>query len=439
MQGMGSFQELDGVPIFQSITKWAAVVNVTERIPEYLSRAFQVAVSGRPGPVYLDVPEDVLTGLSHMQEVPPMETNSEIPSPDREVLNKAAESMLHAERPAVIVGKGVRWSNAYEELGQLIDDFGIPFIASPMGRGYLPDDHPLCFSAARATLLSRADVVLLAGARLDWTFRFGSEFGRDAKIIQIDIHPHEIGVNVTPYVAVIGDLKAVLTQLVSDMKTKVHIRKREPLKPWYAALSDARTQKTEILENLTRAGGIPMSPHRMLKEIRDFLPRDTICIVDGNVSMAAAQQVLPSYLPASRFTAGTNGCMGVGIPFGIGAKLAQPQRPVVVLCGDTAFAFSAMEMETAVRHQIPIIVVVANNEGNSGALQQTAFYPPEHERVTMFLPDIRYEQIMGAFGGAADYVERPEQLRPALERAARCGVAACVNVKVDPFAPYPAG
>ena len=172
---------------------------------------------------------------------------------------------------------------------------------------------------------------------------------------------------------------------------------------------------------------IPMSPYRMLKEVREFLPRDAVCILDGNVFMAAAQQVLPSYMPVTRFTAGTNGCMGVGIPFGIGAKLAQPTRPVVVLCGDTAFGFSAMEMETAVRHQIPIIVVVVNNDGNSGALQQTALYPPGHERVTMFQPDIRYEQIMRAFGGAAEYVERPEQLRPALERAARSGVAACVK------------
>jgi len=129
--------------------------------------------------------------------------------------------------------------------------------------------------------------------------------------------------------------------------------------------------------------------------------------------------------------------MGVGIPFGIGAKLARPERPVVVVCGDTAFGFSAMEMETAVRHQLPIIVVVVNNDGNSGALQQKAFYPPGYERVTMFQPDIRYEQIMRAFGGAGEFVEQPEQLRPALERAARSGVPACINVKVDPDAPYP--
>ena len=180
MQGMGSFQELDGVPIFQSITKWSAVVDATAKIPEYLARAFQIAMSGRPGPVYLDMPEDVLTGLARSYELPSMEI-IKAPAPDCEAVARAADALLRAERPALIVGKGVRWSGAYEELRLMVDNFDIPFIASPMGRGYLPDDHPLCFNEARALVQSRADVVLLAGARLDWTFRFGSEFDPTVK------------------------------------------------------------------------------------------------------------------------------------------------------------------------------------------------------------------------------------------------------------------
>ena len=182
---------------------------------------------------------------------------------------------------------------------------------------------------------------------------------------------------------------------------------------------------------------LPMSPYRMLKEIRDFLPRDAISILDGNVFMAVGQQVLPSFLPASRFTAANNGCMGIGIPFGIGAKLCQPDRLVIAICGDTAFAFSAMDMETAVRHRIPIIVVVVNNEGNTGGILERVYFPDHDERVTMFQPDIHYESIMRAFGGHAEHVERPEQLRPALERAVASGKASCINVKVDPYAPYP--
>ena len=436
MQGMGSFQELDAVPIFQPITKWSAVVESTSKIPEYLERAFDIAVSGRPGPVYLDLPEDVLTGLAYSCVLPSV-IGAKAPAPDNDAIARAAETLLQANRPALIIGKGVRWSAPYAELTRLVDDFGIPFITSPMGRGYLPDDHPLCFNRARALLQSKADVVLLVGARLDWTFRFGTELDRDVKIIQIDIQGQEIGVNVTSHVGIVGDAKEVLSQLLAHMRLNRDGYDKGRLFPWYAILKEAREKKTVVLNAMMNCDSIPMSPYRMLREIRDFLPRDAICILDGNVFMAAAQQVLPSYLPASRFTAGTNGCLGVGIPFGIGAKLSQPDRLVMAICGDTAFAFNAMDMETAVRHRIPIIVLVVNNEGNTGALMQKAFYPPGHERVTMFQPGIRYEAIMRAFGGHAEFVEHPEQLKPALERAVASGTAACINVQVDPYAPYP--
>lgn len=436
MRGMGSFQELDAVPIFQSITKWSALVDTVEKIPEYLARAIGLAVSGRPGPVYLDMPEDVLTGLTRSYDIS-SEKTAEPPAPDCGAIVKAAEALIGAKRPALIVGKGVRWSQAYSELLPLVDDFGIPFIASPMGRGYLSDDHPLCFNEARALLQSQADVIVLAGVRLDWTFRFGSEFARGAKIIQIDIHEPEIGINLNPYVGIVGDLKVVLCQLVASMNADRRSEAKQRLASWHEALNAIKRRKTAMLAELTSSDDLPMSPFRMLREIRDFLPREAICVLDGNVFMAAAQQVLPSYLPVSRFTAGSNGCMGVGIPFAVGAKLAAPERPVVAICGDTAFAFNVMEMETALRHRIPIVVVVVNNEGNTGGLMQRMFYPQGFERVTMFQPDIRYDQIMHAFGGYGEVVERPEQLKPALYRAVLSGTAACINVKVDPYAPYP--
>ncbi len=206
---------------------------------------------------------------------------------------------------------------------------------------------------------------------------------------------------------------------------------------WHDCLFKERQQKRRRLELMMNSDSLPMTPHRMLKEIGEFLPRDAICILDGNIFMAAAQQVLPSYLPASRITAGSNGCLGVGIPFGIGSKLARPDRVVVVICGDAAFAFNGMDMETAVRHGIAIIIIVVNNEGNCGALIQKAFFPAGSERVTMYQSDIRYENIMRAFGGYGEFVERPEQLQPALRRAMTSGKTACVNVRVDPYAAYP--
>jgi len=436
MQRMGSFQELDGATLYRSITKWSALVETTSSIPAYLDRAFKLAMSGRPGPVYLDLPEDILTGFASGADAlfpdPPQP-----PPPNADSTQQAAAILLQAKRPAIIIGKGIRWSQPGEELQRLVDEFGIPFTTSPMGRGYLPDDHPLCCNDAHRLLVSKADAILLVGARLDWTFRFGSEFARDAKLIQIDVHKPEIGVNRTPAVGIEGDVKAALRQILAAMTPKSHAGGNRAPASWHGMLDEERTRKRGKLDSLMNGDSVPMSPYRMLKEIRDFLPRDAISILDGNVFMAAGQQVLPSYLPASRFTAGNNGCLGVGIPFGVGAKLACPNRLVISICGDTAFAFNAMEMETAVRHRIPVVVVVVNNDGNTGAIMEQAYFPSSEERVTMYQPGIRYEAIMSAFGGHAEFVARPEQLRPALERAVASGKPACINVQVDPHARYP--
>jgi len=437
MKGMGSFQELDAVPIFQSITKWSSVVETTSDIPKYLTHAVHVATNGRPGPVYLDLPEEALMGtVSEWDSLDPEPCLR--PTPDSHAISKAAELLFHAKRPALIIGTDIRWSSLYDELQKLVESLNLPFITSPMGRGFLSDDHPLCFNAARGLLQSKADVVLLLGARLDWTFRFGTELAADAKLIQVDIHDQEIGGNRSPAVSLVGDVKHVLQALLDPCDMDGGGNGKKKLRDdWLALLNKRKAQNLLTLESEMNAVTIPMSPHRLAKEIRDFLPRNAICILDGNVIMAAAQEVIPSFSPASRLTAGANGCMGVGIPFGMGAKLSHPDRLVVVICGDLAFGLNAMELETAVRHKIPLIVVVANNEGISGSIHHKTLYPTNHERVTMFQPGIRYEKIIEAFGGYAEYVEHPEQLKGALERAVKSGSPACLNVKVDPDAPYP--
>jgi thiamine pyrophosphate-dependent acetolactate synthase large subunit-like protein len=176
---------------------------------------------------------------------------------------------------------------------------------------------------------------------------------------------------------------------------------------------------------------------RLAAEVRDALPGDAVFVVDGNGTLAAAQLLLPSRLPASRLTPGHDGCMGVGVPFGIAAKLCHPGRPVVVLSGDFAFGLNAMEMETAVRLRVPVVILVANNDGNGGAVTQRALYARSAEPITMFGSDIRYDRIMTAFGGYGEYVDRAEEIGPALRRALASGLPACVNVRVDPESPYP--
>ncbi len=219
MQGMGSFQELDAIPIYNSITKWSALVESTSSIPAYLERAFKIELADRPGPVYLDLPEDVLTGSAIPSDFH-SDPSNHCPVVDIHAIRQAARFLLSARRPAVIIGKGIRWSEPYDEINRLVNDYGIPFVTSPMGRGYLSDDHPLCYNHARRVLFAKADVLLLVGVRLNWSFRFGSQFASDVKLIQIDIEPSEIGVNRTPAVGIVGDSKDVLRRILNENGTQ---------------------------------------------------------------------------------------------------------------------------------------------------------------------------------------------------------------------------
>jgi thiamine pyrophosphate-dependent acetolactate synthase large subunit-like protein len=431
----GTFQMLDGATLFQPLTKWAAEVDSPEKIVEYVNCGYYLAMTGQPGPVYLDLPGEVLNDCASFVEAP-LPKSPITPKPDSMSIRQAAECLLQAQRPAVIIGKGIRWSEPFEELRSLIETYHIPFITSPMGRGLLPDDHPLCFNVARDDLQHDADVVLVLGARLNWTFRFGRQFAQDATVIHIDIAQEELANNLPGFIGIRGDVKQVLRELLGCLEQQQEAQGSLGRDKWLERLGNSRHTQTLNLEKKINHSGLPMSPHRLMKEIRDFLPRHAICVLEGRDTMAAAQEVLLSYEPASRFTAGTNGCMGIGIPFGIGAKLSAADRMVVVICGDMGFGMSAIEMETAVRHKIPIIVVVVNNDGPCATNDFRTLYPLDHEPATRYLPRIRYEKIMEAFRGYAESVDQPEQVQPALRRAVESGLPACLNVYVDPQAPF---
>ena len=437
MKGMGCFQEFNAVPVMQPITKWSALISHVEDIPEAIEKAFKISTSGRYGPVYLEIPEDVLTAKGLRSSLDSLSLSKEVaPSVNLDSIQIVGEILLSAKRPLIIIGKSIRWFNAREEIRLLIEQYKIPFITSPMGQGYLPDDHLYCFNTDRSYIQQCADVVLIAGARLNWTFRYGSELNSQAKIIQFDADEKELGRNISPLVAVSGNIKHILKELLIQMNQIENQYSREAsMDSWLASLAIRRVKKLAKLQQEGIETSIPMSPSTLMKELRDFLPKDTIYILDGNVCMAAAQKLIPSYFPASRLTAGTNGCMGGGVPFGIGAKLSQPNRLTVVISGDFAFGLNGMEMETAVRYNVPVIVILANNSGATGALIQNAYFPKGHEPVSLFNQDIRYEHMVKAFGGHGEYVRDPMELIPALKRSIASGKASLINVIVDPDAP----
>jgi 2-hydroxyacyl-CoA lyase 1 len=436
MKGMGCFQELNAVPIIQPITKWAALISAAKDIPYALKKAVETATSERYGPVYLEIPEDILIAKTQRACVDSAsKSNKPGTSLPLNSIQSAAEYLLSARQPLIIIGNSIRWSDAQDELKHLVESFSIPFISSPMSQGYLPDNHLFCFNTDRSYVQNNADVVIIIGARLDWTFRYGSELSKEAATIQFDAAKNELDKNISSVVSVAGDIKQILINLLAHMEHTCSISLREDtLHAWFSCLNNRRLEKSVKLQQASIDSSLPMSPVRLMKEIRDFFPKDSIYILDGNVCMAAAQRIIPSYFPASRLTAGKNGCMGVGIPFAIGAKLSQANRPVIVISGDFAFGLNGMEMETALRYNIPIIVIIANNSGATGALSQKKFYPQHHESVTLFNKDIRYDDMVKAFDGHGEFVNTPEDLIPAFKHSMASGKASLINVIVDPDA-----
>lgn len=436
----GYFMALDSIELFRPIAKWATCVTETRAIPESVARAFEVAMRDRPGPVLVQLPENVLTGLARCRDDASLPATPPALEPDPAAVAQAMAMLHHARRPFLIVGKGMRWSAPFAALSELVDALALPFITSPIGRGTISDDHPLCMNAIPWVAQSGADVVLVLGARLDWTFRYGRHLPPDAAIIRVDVHAAELDGSPETALGVHADAGAFLRQLLAQSagtrREEAQVRRD---RAWLAELAEARQRADARREAKSAGDAARISPWRLARELRDALPKDAITVFDGNLVMAACQRMIPAHFPVRRLTPGTSGGLGVGIPYALAAKIEHPEQPVVAVCGDYAFGLSAMELETAVRHNVPIVVVIANNDGNSGSRRQRMHLGDTGaETVMMFRPGLRYERIMTMFGGRAEHVDRPEDIGPALTRALADGRPACINVAVDPDAPYPA-
>jgi thiamine pyrophosphate-dependent acetolactate synthase large subunit-like protein len=438
--GHGYFMALDAAELYRPVTKWATRVTTAHEIPGAIAHAFEAAMHGQPGPVLVELPEDVLTAFAPGGgTAPPSRALAPLPEPDAEVLKQAAAMLMGARRPLLIVGEGVRWASPFAALRELVDALALPFITSPVGRGTIPDDHPYCMNAIPWVAQSAADLVLVLGARLDWAFRYGRQLPDDARIIQVDADVAEFDRVRKATLGIHGDVGVFLRALI--VETGMISRKQASTQRDVAWLGELRhSRRLTEARREARAGddAYPTSPLRLAREIRDALPPDAITIFDSNLVLAACQRMIPAHAPVSRITPGRSGCMGGGLPYAIAAKLEHPGRPVVAICGDFAFGITVMELETAVRHNVPIVVVVANNDGNSGSLRQRMHMGDSGgERIMTFQPGLRYDRIMAMFGGHAEHVDRTEDIGPALMRALAGGRPACINVAVDPDAPFP--
>ncbi len=426
----GTFQDIDQLKMMLPCTKWADRVYDPHRIPELINIAIRQAMSGRPGPVYLDLPGDIL-----YQEVD--EAKIEWPAPwDPAKRHRPAASaadikgivdlLAAVAQPVIVSGSGILWSEAEAELQAFVEASGIPFFTTPQSRGVIPEDHEFCYLSARSTAFRDADLIMIVGTRMNYVIGHAAppRFNANAKIIRIDIDSEEIATSSRRLeVGVVADAKLALAQLTAALKGRIA---PDTFRSWRDRLRGRNSSKLQEQEEILSTGATPIHPLRLCKELRDFMDRDAILCVDGQEILNYGRQAIPTFVARHRLNSGAFGTMGVGMPFGIGAKVACPEKQVIVLHGDGSFGMNAMEFDTAVRHGLPILTVISLNGGWTG--------DPEKERPGRDLGYTRFDRMAQALGGHGELVEAPDAIRPALERAMAAmakGQPALVNVVTD--------
>ena len=433
--GRQVFQEFDQIEIMRGCCKYVDRLINLKRIPQQINFALQKAMTGKPGPVYIDCPGDMLYQKIDENLVdwsyagrPLVDSR---PMGDPRQVDALVAALQKSERPLIVSGSGVIWSRAWSEMQQLVEAAGIPFYTTPQGRGVVPDDHEYSYLTMRSSAFRDADLIIVLGTRMNYIIGHASppRFGPNATIARIDIDSAEIAM-AARYVdiPIVGDCKAVLGQVISGIKGKVTA---DHYKAWRGKLHDGEMAKRSAAGANRPAEDGDIHPVRMLEAVRDFAKRDAILCVDGQETLNFGRQTMPTFSPGHRMNSGPFGTMGVGLPFGLGAKVACPDKQVIVVHGDGSMGMNAMEMDTAIRHKIPLLIVISLNGGWTG--------DPKREKPGRDLGYMRYDLMCQAFGGYGEYVTRPEDITPALERAQKKvdeGMVALVNVRTDYRARY---
>lgn len=434
-EGMGAFQEAPQVESTRLYTKWTARPDSVERIPYYVEQAVRTSIAGRPGATYIDMPDDLITGAVDEADVafPARCPDPARPFAEPSEIDRAVEALHAAERPLVIVGKGAAYAHAEDEVRAFVEATQIPFLPTPMGKGVVPDSHPLSVAPGRALALQQADLVVLLGARLNWILHFGlpPRFAENVRTIQVDIAAEEIGRNVPAGVGLVGDLKSVVGQLNAALERNPHRLASDA--PWRAALAEKVDANKAAVAAMMDDDSVPMGYYRVLREIQEQAPPGTIIQAEGAQTMDISRSVLMHDEPRLRLDAGSFGTMGVGLGQAIAAAVVHRDKKVVCLEGDSAFGFSGMEVETACRYRLPIVFVIVNNNAIGGgveALPDDPFQAPP----SGYTIDAGYEKMIEGFGGKGYLVRTPDELSTALKQALDDDMPSIVNVLIDPHA-----
>jgi 2-hydroxyacyl-CoA lyase len=431
--GMGAFQEERQVLGATPFCKWAHGIEHVNRIPFYVEMAVRQTIYGRPGSAYLDIADDIIQGACDEGEAIKV---AKCPDPPRPMagpqdVNRALDLLASAQRPLVIIGKGMAYANAENEVRAFIERTQLPFLRSPMGKGVVPDDHPLSVAAARTLALQQADVVFLMGARFNWIMHFGQapRYAPDCKVIQLDIEPEAMHQNKPADVPLLGDGKAIMAQLNQALAGRQWFYPKET--PWRQAITTKAKENAETIRPQIEDDSAPGNYYRLLKDVREWMPKNAVLSAEGAGTMDIGLTQLPSFEARSCLNAGTYGTMGVGLGQAIAAAVVHPDRPVVHLSGDSAIGFSGMEMETLCRYGMPVKIVVLNNGGVGPGMPEIPQNPMLNMKPNTLIWGARYDKMMQAFGGYGAYVEDPKDLRGALDEAMKFQGPALVNAKLS--------
>lgn len=429
----GSQQELDHVRLFKPITKWNAFVNKWDRIPEIVQRAFRIATTGRPGPVHIDVPVDILFEKRE-------ETEVKIPPPERyrpktppagapSAIKEAAELLARAENPVIHAGGGVLRSGAWAEVIELAEYLGAPVSTSLSARGVIPHDHPLSLypvSPGTFAAWGEADVVLAVGVRFGQLDFWGRTplWNERQKLIWIDIDPEVIGQNREVDVPIVGDVKVCLAQIIEEL------RNFTPPKERANKYKELDRNFVKEFERLAENSVVPIHPLRLVKDVREFFPKDSLVVIDGGNIAMWTTYLCKIYEPRSFLWSADMGHLGAGLPFAIAAKLARPEKHVFIIHGDGAFMLMNQELETAKRLNLQVIDIIANDRawGMIKAAQASSF---GGRFIGVDFTDVHYDKMAESMGCYSERVEKPENIIPALERAVKSKLPAVIDVLID--------
>jgi acetolactate synthase-1/2/3 large subunit len=429
--GSGSLQEIDHVPFVSPLTKSAITVKDTGRIPDLTAAALDEALAQPSGATFVDYPLDVV--FSEADAQPP---RPEPPPPGRAAdgADEAAELLAQAERPAIMAGTGLYWACGEEGLRTLAETLGIPVFLNGMGRGCVPADHELCFSRARGKGLKEADVVLLAGVPLDFRLGFGGAIGERTKIVSLDVEPSRLKATRRADLELVGDIPATLAALAESASSSG--AGPDGTRAWVDSLRETESEKRAAEQPELNDDRAPLHPVRVYRELNEVLDRSAIVIGDGGDFVSYAGRYIETDEPGCWMDPGPYGCLGAGPGQAIGAAKARPDRQICVLLGDGAFGFSGLEFDTMARHGLPVVGIVGNN-GIWALEHHPMKFLYGYSMAAELGSGTRYDRIAEALGCHAEFVERPAELRPALERAFSAGRPALVNVLTDPEVVYP--